>query len=442
MGEGCTFVLVNGTAYAWERTDARAYQMDKWDFPEEVPAGTNANVWVEFDENIFHHKNDDGGEVSYALSGTSYTFQLRARVSSGKFTLQAYLDGLSTLNNPRGSTIDLGWLSDGAIPFILSGTPALFSSSNPPVAWMQNTLPTIGTRTLRQLCIPGSHDSGMSIVTGHTGLAEPSIVLTQTHTIGTQLTLGARYFDIRPVLAAGTFKTGHYADIGVVGWQGADGQLVQDVVGELNAFTSVHKELVVLNLSHDLNTDTGREFRAFTQEEWEQLFELLTGIADLFVVPDVDPSTVDLSTIPLNTFIGNGRAAVLAIVEPASISLGAYATRGFYTYSQFNIYNVYSNTDSIDFMVADQLAKMRLQRPNPEAGLFLLSWTLTQHVDDMLEGGSIIGLAREARKALFLRLVQACDALVFPNVVYLDNWVTTDFAALVVAINDMVALGG
>ena len=288
---------------------------------------------VEFDENVFHKKSDDGGEVGYSLSGTSATFQLQARAPKGKFKLQAYLDGLATVNNPQGSIIDLGWHKDGVTPFVLSGKTDKFSSSNPPTDWMQKNLSTLGNRQLRHLCIPGSHDSGMSVITGHTGFADPALVLTQSHNVATQLALGARYFDIRPVLSAGAFATGHYSKVpvGPIGWQGANGQMIQDIVQQINDFTANNKELVILNFGHDLNTDIDdRQYRPMNQEEYSRLFELLTGIRDLYVVEGYDPTTVDLTTLPLNHFIGSGRAAVLIIIEPGAIQLGDYSHRGFY----------------------------------------------------------------------------------------------------------------
>ncbi|KAI0696458.1 PLC-like phosphodiesterase [Cytidiella melzeri] len=440
MGQGSTFALINGTAYDWLRTALNSYRMDKWDFPESIPAGTTANVWLEFDESIFHDKSDDAGSVQYTLSGTSATFQLWARAPGRKYTLQADLDGIATTNNAQGSTINLGWTDNGVTPFILSGTLDKLSSSNPPSDWMQQNLSTLGHRQLRHLCMPGSHDSGMSIITGHTGFADPAITLTQTNDIGGQLALGARYFDIRPIIAAGAYKTGHYSKINVevIAWQGADGQVVQDIVRQINEFTANNAELIVLNLSHDLNTDMNdREYRAMNQSEWDSLFELLTGITHLFVF-ETDPTTVDLSTLTLNQFIGTGQAAVVAIVEPTHIDLGEYAHRGFYRYSQFDIYNSYANTNDVDNMVSDQLDKMRKQRASPDSPLFLLSWTLTQRVDNMLEGQTIIGLSKKARWAIFTRLLPTCSPETYPNVLYLDNWVTSDFTALAMAINDMV----
>jgi len=438
MGQGGTFELINGTAYTWEKTKTSSYQMNAWNFPESIFAGTSVSVYVEWDGDILHHKADDAGEVYYSLAGTSNTFQLQARAPGGKFTLQAYFDGIATANNPQGSTIALGWAHDGVTPFILSGTVGGFSSSNPPSDWMQSSLSTIGHRVLRQVCITGSHDSGMSVITGRTALVEPATVLTQTNDIGTQLALGARYFDVRPVIAAGAFKTGHYSQIGVLGWQGGDGQTIQDIIRQVNEFTATNKELIILNLSHDLNTDVGRNYRPFHQDEWHRLFEVLTGITDLFVAEN--PSTVDLSLLTLTQFIGGGRAAVVAIVQSTdpNIQFKDYANRGFYKYSQFDVYNVYANTDDVNDMVSDQIDKMRAQRVAPDSPPFLLSWTLTQRAEDVLTGGSIIELSKKAKPALFTKLLPACSRQTYPNILYLDDWISSNITALAVAINDMV----
>lgn len=72
----------------------------------------------------------------------------------------------------------------------------------------------------------------------------------------------------------------------------------------------------------------------------------LTGINNLYVAPN--PSTVDLTTLTLNQFIGSGNAAVVVVVD-SSISLGAYNGKGFYTYSQLNAYNNYSSESLLTF---------------------------------------------------------------------------------------------
>lgn len=90
---------------------------------------------------------------------------------------------------------------------------------------MQQSLGILLNRTLRQLCLPGSHDSGMSRKTGDTTFGKGALILTQTLSIKDQLYAGCRYFDIRPVITGGKWATGHYTRIEQLNtWQGGNGE--------------------------------------------------------------------------------------------------------------------------------------------------------------------------------------------------------------------------
>lgn len=308
--------------------------------------------------------------------------------------------------------------------------------STTPTAWMQSSLSVIGNRPLRSICMPGSHDAGMSVIEGKTAFVTNEDVLTQTGNIGSQLSFGSRYFDLRPVIASGVFKTGHYSEIEIVGWQGADGQAFSEIISELNAFTASNAELIVLNLSHDLNTDSG--YGTLTQSDWNNLFTQMLGINHLFIAPN--PTSVDLTTMTVNQFIGGGNAAVLVIAQPSdsSITLGSFATQGFYTYGQYNAYNNYADTDDLDTMISDQLSKMRSIRTSPTSQLFLLSWTLTQDAGDIITDDSIIDLANKADAALDSNLSGAYTSTTYPNIIYIDNFSSSDATSLAMTINSSV----
>jgi hypothetical protein len=175
-------------------------------------------VYIEWDQGVFTTESDDCAEIQYSLEGTPHTFQVQADASHG-FHLQVILDGISTTGNPLGGTIPLGWKHDGVVAWFLSGKVGQFSSSNPPASWMQANLSMIGDRALRHLCIPGSHESGMSVNHPGTAVGVSDAVLTQKVSIGNQLVLGARYFDCRPVISSGQFVSGHYSYLNDE-WQG------------------------------------------------------------------------------------------------------------------------------------------------------------------------------------------------------------------------------
>jgi hypothetical protein len=329
-----------------------------------------------------------------------------------------------------GSTIDLGFWAFNDEAFILSGgDPTSFSSTNTPPNWMQQNLPTIGCQPLRHLCMPASHDAGMSQLNGHTGFANDADTLTQYADIGGQLAAGFRYFDIRPVIHNGQFYTGHYSDL-AGSWQGGNGQSIAAVISQVNAFLAQNHELVILDLSHAYDTDNG--YSPLTQAQTIALMQQLQGLQHRFAAP---VGTSDLSKLTLNQFIASG-ASVLIIFDDSTLSPGAFsqsAFAGFYNNSQLSVYNSYANTANLGTMVSDQLGKMATQRHSPDSGLFLLSWTLTT-LDPRAD-------APTAHAALFQKLWPACSKQSFPNFImvdaigYNDNLNNHNVAALSMAIN-------
>jgi hypothetical protein len=181
------------------------------------------------------------------------------------------------------------------------------------VDWMQANMPTLQNNSLRQLCIPGSHDSGMSTLGAHTFFSRPCNTLTQTEDIAGQLLMGARYFDLRPVLSNGEFYTGHYSKELSITYQGGNGQSIASIIIDINTFMTglpelpshSNAELVILNLSHDLNTDLGNaSYAPFTQGDWDRLLLQMSTIENLFVAGGGEsngpPAGGDLSVFTFN----------------------------------------------------------------------------------------------------------------------------------------------
>ena len=288
---------------------------------------------------------------------------------------------------------------------------------------MQANIGTLGSRPLTHICIPGSHDAGMSQLNGGTAFSNAANTQTQTLSIGDQLIAGSRYFDIRPVISDGSYATGHYSDVSAINsWQGSNGQNISDVISEINSFTDRNNELIIINLSHAYDTDDGNSnYPIFTQDQWNALFDELTGINHLYVHPD--PTTVDLTTVTLSTFIESSPAVVVIVQPDDTINLGDYSSQGFYQYSQLNAYNSYADTDDLSTMENDQLTKMAAQRGTPDQSYFLLSWTLTQSTADVLGfGSSILDLANKADAALYTDLPPKLSTNTYPNILFIDNF--------------------
>jgi len=200
-------------------------------------SGTAAKVPVEFGTR--GHQSDDAGEAFYKIANTQETFQVLARKPSD-FKLTISLDNLATKSSPKGSIIDLGFRKDAAVNYVLttddSGT-FWSSSGTATVDWMQQGLGTLGNRTLRQICMPGSHDAGMSVFRPGTVGAHFANTQTQYLDFYGQLVAGSRYFDLRPVISNGQWVAGHYSKLGDGDngvWVGGNGQSIEDIVSQVN----------------------------------------------------------------------------------------------------------------------------------------------------------------------------------------------------------------
>ena len=432
MGQGGKITLVNSTPYNWTRTHQHSYQMHSWNFPSTIPAKTSVSVYVEWDQNIFHQQKDDAGEIDYTLDGTGKVFQIQARAQSG-FDLKIYFRDLETQSIRKGTTISLGWEHDGYVSFVLAGSVGHFISTGTDASsWMQNNLSTIGNRTLKEICIPGSHDSGMSEYNKGTAFAHDCNVLTQGKSIGDQLAFGTRYFDIRPTISAGNYLTGHYSRVDQISsWQGANGQSVDSIINDVNNFSQRHQELVVLNISHSLNTDLGNNsYRSFNQSEWDGLFFKLSHLQNLYQAP----LGTDLTSIKIENLI-SGKSAVIVIIEDPA-DLKDYAGNGFFKYDSFKAYNSYASKNDVGEMAQNQFKKMK----EHHGEYFLLSWTLTQDGKQASTcvtklASSIISLAKKANQRMADLIFPEVHKSAFPNILYTDYIVNSDAAVLAMAIN-------
>ncbi|GIJ86373.1 hypothetical protein Asppvi_005261 [Aspergillus pseudoviridinutans] len=200
---------------------------------------------------------DAKGEGYYTLKGTDKTFVVEARTDFGgsgvnPYRADIYFNGMSTHNSARTRS----------------------QNSRPPVDNERETLCLL----VMKLWDTGraSHDAGMSKMNGESALVSASNVLTQLFGIGDQLRKGSRYFDVRPVQGkGGEYLMGHY------NWPnsphlGANGQSLQEIIGQINAFTAINPELINLYLSHALDTDNG--YVVLNDVQWDKVYDIFEGI--------------------------------------------------------------------------------------------------------------------------------------------------------------------
>ena len=164
-----------------------------------------------------------------------------------------------------------------------------------------------------------------------------------------------RTLDLRPVIvkpdnSESGYYAGHYSSVPDVRDQGGSGRPIKKIITEINAFTAINPELVILNVSHDNNTE--RDWDNFSQDEWNELFELFDGLNCLYKAAD---GSTDLTTIQLNEFIGGDRAAVVIrfpfgvgdTTPNPPITLGSRSGNGFFYQASFpNYFDEYADTDN------------------------------------------------------------------------------------------------
>ncbi len=234
-------------------------------------------------------------------------------------------------------------------------------------SWMQNNFNALKNKTLKQLTLPASHDSGM-----YPGGVPESLGKTQDLSIYEQLSYGIRYFDLRP------------------GWDGDDfyiyhdvikGPRFSDVLSDVRRFMAEgHRELVILKLSHykDLNNDL-----------YKNMVQRIKSNIDGWLFNTL-PAGKRLAEIPLSGYISNAGAVLVVCDENYPVnnpSSGIWVYRDWQTNDaargDLRVYDQYANTTSYDAMKKDQLDKFRayngrcLKNQNLPCDLFLLSWTLT-----------------------------------------------------------------
>ncbi|KAK0637689.1 hypothetical protein DIS24_g10547 [Lasiodiplodia hormozganensis] len=285
-----------------------------------------------------------------------------------------------------------------------------------------------------------------------------SALLCQSKNIYGQLVDGPRYLDIRPVISDGSFWTGHYTKVEGL-WLGGVGQKISSIVDDVNNFTATHKELVIVNLSHAMNTDAGiTSYRDLEQGEWDLLFQEFSRIQDRYIAKSANDAA-NLTSNTLNDFIGSSKAAVIIVVDANNIKLGSFEHQGFFTTNEVSVQDEYSNTDDAVTMINGQLGKLGKLLSSFSPKLFLLSWTLTPQMTNFGWGAvanelvkrtplglfwnspsskaSVKDMAYSANKSLSTDCLPHCHPANLPNILYVDFLEGSDYAALAMAINDL-----
>lgn len=407
---------------------------------------------------------DDAGEAYYDIAGTPDKFSVLGKKPKD-YQLTISLTDMATKQSPKGSNVDLGFRHDAAVNWIMSTDEAgdWWSNSGTYVDWIQQSMGSLANRTLKHICMPGSHDAGMGTFSPGTVGAHFANTQTQYLDFKGQLMAGSRYFDLRPVLSNGKWVAGHYSGLKVGEddvWVGGNGQSLDDIIKQVNDFSAEFQELVIINLSHTLDTDNS--YKELSQEQWNLLFDKLKAVNNRYTVDN--PGDTDFSDKVLGDFITD-RASVFIVAQlPSGINLGDYAKQGFFASNNFPFYDSYSNSNDLTSMRDDQLKKLKDERNivadsgTRKDKFHVLSWTITQQPEDVLNlDRAILNLNAAAFDDLVEKAWNAFTPESFPNVLFVDALgirdksvvfpfdkprevpLNNDIAALAIAVNNGMA---
>lgn len=247
--------------------------------------------------------------------------------------------------------------------------------------WMSDRLDAIGGKTLKELVLPATHDSGM--FTG--GLS--AVAQTQSLSIYGQLSNGIRFFDLRP----GYDKNKNYFYIQHNGVAGPD---LATVLSEVRAFClEGHVELFILKFSRYENFDA-KVYKKFVKEIQEALDES-------WLVAKIPGDAKRLADAPLKDYLDGDKPAVLIVIDQ-NYAIDDPQT-GFWVYrdsaaedeqkkkqnpkeGDLRVYDKYANDPFYPEMKKDQIRKWNaydgrcVDDPAVPCDLFLLSWTCTAKI--------------------------------------------------------------
>ncbi|MBD2800179.1 hypothetical protein [Xenorhabdus szentirmaii] len=433
-------VLMNSTLYDWKKISEHL-PATRITYPEQSKLIRSRSL---FQLILIHYSEqdiiNDYFEIKYQIMDSkNSTFIIRGKIEGAKEPdLEIYLDNLETESQAKNSVVILPLRQEYKyLLFFIGEEDHYIGPSIKTESWMQDYRNILGNHSIGEICIPGSHDAGMSSVTWKTLLAGECNTLTQTNNILGQLKLGIRYFDIRPVIQDNKFYTGHYAKIAFI-WEGSNGESLDSIIDGINEFTKNNNEVIIIRLDHSLTLDVCFfcTYRKFNQNEWFKLFDKLSKVNHLYHHDSSD----DITKLTVNTLTNNGtRPAVLFLVEnkKTSIDLGKYKNEGFFYISDINMFDNYSKTNDLSEMADDQIKKMKKYSPSQ---YFLLSWTLTQDgvqasTCGVIDSYSIKNLADHANNDLAQNLYPYITKTIYPNIIHIDNVKDDIVATISLAIN-------
>lgn len=444
-GPGGHLELVNLSPYDWELTYQHSYHMD-WHPTDLILAGGKHEQYVEW-WYTWGDNGDCGAEATYRLKGTEYEFTVQARQRNGKRLLIEYNDALAAMTMTREKVIELGFDHDGSVLFVLSGDGVEpYVASQAPKNWMQQTLSTIGSKELREISMPMSHNAGMFTVSyKYLGIAHNTVC--QTLPIYSQLSFGARWFDLRPAFAHGKWLTAHASKLATGTVAGTTGAEFAGIINDINRFTAeAPGEFIVLEIGHELDAvDSGGVHplkEGLPPNRWQEFYKLLEGINELWQPKDSNIPH-DLTSLAMSGFIQPGSKSAVVIRLPNHAPLPEPGNPAFVHEDRLPWTGDWTQTSDPTILDTEATCRLNAERTCSKSRMFRFPYTITPRVKDMIDIAnplhSIIGESMWAEHKLFQTIWDKLTPNTYPNLIEMDNIHNSQITAISMVINQRYA---
>ncbi|KAL4864392.1 hypothetical protein BDV12DRAFT_14363 [Aspergillus spectabilis] len=250
--------IVNLTPHRFKLDSTHSYQMDTFNWGD-IPSGRSR-------QNIAHYKQgagvsevDTNGEAYYSIEGTTKKFVIRATTHIPDAHPRRTIFDLSGIGLGQREYLDPR--AEVPVTLVITGSDHhgfMASLSHGAGNWMKQIYDVIKDRPLQHIVMPGTHDSGMSIISGEiVSIGSEANTQTQALNLYDQLRVGARWFDLR-IMSVHQDNTDDYAfwvahvndensNIPI----GNTGESLTAVVDEINRFTSENPgEIIFLKVRY------------------------------------------------------------------------------------------------------------------------------------------------------------------------------------------------
>ncbi|KAK4167732.1 PI-PLC X domain-containing protein 1 [Cladorrhinum sp. PSN259] len=427
--------VVNLTPHRIVLSNTHSYQMDTFNFGD-VPQGKARQNAVKF-KNRWATK-DDAGEAYYRIDGTDKTFAIRLRgtaplVENRRVILD--LDGMGLGQReyrfPGGET---------SVSLVITGSARwgfYASIRHDRGGWMRWIYDTIKDRPVRHLIMPGTHDAGMSTISNKIiSLGTEYNTQTQGINIYDQLRAGSRWFDLRiasvhPNEDANRnngFWILHINDELAETAVGNSGESLDDVIGEVNRFTSENPgEIIFFSVRYLVGRYNvpNRGPIYWSTAVLNDFIAKLKGINNR--CPNLDLST-GFQNQKAKYFMdrNNGQGCVILMLngqnlkglEKESIGEGIYST------ARMGVRDQWSNKVKVNDMASDQIANWQaVQRGGGAADydqFYIGQWLVTPDAIASTAMGLQNFAVQQTNPSLYWSGVNSITPERWPNVLMVD----------------------